>query len=208
MREGEGPMFRSNAMRESERSRSAHPTDDVNSFSVQTAPVLDQTHEIYNGAVNPWMGYKYAQVFTPAKSGLLCRVELNLEVPDAISAARVSIIKVIRGMPGNNPEDVLGRSDLATPLQRGWNEFQISDRVAVCAGEQYAIVLEPLTVCDWRVNWTRSACYTGAFYEQVGDDGWEVVWPGCATYRTYVRTMESAPSQPHAESAPDEPRGW
>jgi len=151
-------------------------------------PRVDQCQESFNATVSPWLGYDCAQTFVAGISGVLRRVELNLAVSDESSSARVAIWKASEGLPSQDLDDYLGLTELVRPLSDGWNIFHPpSGFIAITAGQQYALVLETTTVCDWRVKVEGRLPRSGALCQCFGTRGWEVMWPAAtAAFRTYV----------------------
>jgi hypothetical protein len=151
-------------------------------------PRVDQCQEVFNATVSPWLGYDCAQTFVAGISGMLRRIELNLSVSDESSSARVAIWKAAEGLPAQEFDDFLGLTELVRPLSDGWNVFHPpSGVIAITAGQQYALVLETTTVCDWRVKVEGRLPRSGALCQCFGTRGWEVMWPAAtAAFRTYV----------------------
>lgn len=138
--------------------------------------------------VSPWLGYECAQTFIAGISGVLRRVELNLAVAGESSSARVAIWNAADGLPLQDLGDFLGVTELVRPLSDGWNVFYPPrSSIAITAGQQYALVLETTTICDWRVKVERRFPRSGALCQCFGTRGWEVMWPAAtAAFRTYV----------------------
>jgi hypothetical protein len=151
-------------------------------------PRVDQCQESFNAVVSPWLGYDCAQTFTAGMSGLLRRVELNLEVSDESSSARVAIWKAADGLPSQELDDFLGVTELVRPLSDGWNIFYPPrGTIAIAKGCQYALVLETASVCNWRVRVQGRLSRNGALCQCFGTRPWEVMWPvATAAFRTYV----------------------
>ena len=109
----------------------------------------------------------------------------------SLGAARVVILGAPQNVPSGDPREVLGKSAMLCRLSDGWNTFQfVRDAVIVSVGRAYAIVLDPLSACDWRVQSRRKRYDRGTLFERWGAEGWEVASPACdATFRTYVEPI-------------------
>ena len=160
-------------------------------FIPVSLPIMDQCQEIHHGTSSPWVGVRVAQTFTVGISGLLRLAELNLEVHGGVGVARLIVMDTHEWRPNN----VICRTS-AIPVCTGWNAFDLSSmRIAMTAGRQYAIQLDPLSACDWRV-WLGEGGYEGgALWEQWADAPWEAsTYAATATFRTYVDQFRSASS--------------
>jgi len=164
-------------------------------FSPASVPLLDQKQEAYNSLISPWLGVMTAQTFTAGISGMLRFVEVNLSLPGKLGAVRMFLLSTEEGAPGGQDEHVLLRSEILA-VANGWNAFDFSDtHIGLTVGRQYAILLQPLSACEWRVESGRKAYARGALFERWGDGPWEVSRPPAdAAFRTYVEGFRSAAS--------------
>jgi hypothetical protein len=175
-----------------------HPFGDMpggdNGFTPVAVPLVDQTQEMYDTTVSPWLGYECAQLFTPGISGMLRRVELNLEVKDISTVAVVTLYAARGGAPSSHPEDLVGRSAVLNCLRDGWNSFRFpKQNVSLTAGIPYALVLATSSACDWRVRTCVRPIPPGMLCQRWGEEPWEPCFPNvCATFRTYMGPFRSS----------------
>jgi hypothetical protein len=165
-----------------------------NGFIPVAVPLIDQTQDMYDTTVSPWLGYECAQMFTPGISGMVRRVELNLEVKDITTVAVVTVYAARGGAPSSHPEDLIGRSTVLNCLRDGWNSFRFpGQNVSLSAGRPYALVLATSSACDWRVRTCVRPISPGMLCQRWGEEPWEPSFPYvCATFRTYVEPFRSS----------------
>jgi len=158
-----------------------------------SVPLIDQTQEQYDTTVSPWLGYECAQIFVPGLSGLLRRVELNLEVKDITTVALVTLFAARGGLPSTHPDDRIGSTEVISCLRDGWNSFRFTRNISLSAGRPYALVLATSSACDWRARSCLRSIPDGGLCQRWDKEPWEPSFPFvCTTFRTYMEPFRSS----------------
>ena len=146
------------------------------------SPMLDQSQELSEGGSVVFNFSSSAQTFTPAVSGQLHHIDLNMgdnTYPDPSHPATISIRETVGDL---EPSDTVLGTVNVSGFVLGWNSIDFQgESVSLNAGTRYAIVMENndtninVNPTDtWRVQWQDNHYLGGAHWARNRNDtgGW------------------------------------